>query len=210
MHRPRMSCTVALLCTVCAAAPIAAQVTRTPPSQVPPVPPFAVVDSSTPSDSVLKRYIASVRFLTDHVSSDLRMLDTAHPSTLVRIDPARGNHLVKPSELRTRGRIVARLVNPGMDSISRFALAPKGQTYIWFQYVGGTGRVVLISADSTGAIVRRTPVGFSADTTDHPPEVKQSLARFSTDAYATLRAACWPTCERGAWCKGDTTGTSAW
>lgn len=208
MHRSRMSCTVALLFTVCAVAPTAAQVTRT--AQVPPLPSFAAVDSTSPSDSVLRKYIASVSFLTDHVSSDLRMLDAAHTGIFVRIDPAKGNHLVNASELKERGRIMARLVNPGMDPISRFALAPKGTTYIWFQYVHGTARVVLISADSTGAIFRRTPVGFRADSMDHPLEAKQSLARFSMDAAGTLAATCWPICTRGAWCKGDTTGTGVW
>ena len=208
MHTRSMSLTrlmiasaAAFLCAIALSSPGAAQAPKRAA--------FAIVDSTNPPNEALAEYIRSVRFLSDHVSGDERMLDAAHTNVIIRIEPAAGNHLVTESLLKTAGRIMARLVNRGTDSVSRFALAPSGKTYLWVQHVGGTLRGVLISTDSTGLILRRVPIRLTPDSTDHPGSAKQSLARLRTDSIGKVLAACVPGCVRG-WCKGDTTATAVW
>jgi hypothetical protein len=204
---PRLSMTnvalVLLLAPLCSS-PCEAQ---TPPRRAP----FAEVDSANPSDAALRAYIASVRFLTDHVSGDLRMLDAAHTNLIVRIEPAAGNHLINASQLATAGRVVARLSNRGADSINRFALVPRGTTYLWVQYVHELWKGVLISTDSLGNIVGRSPVAVKPDTTDHPRRVLQPMARFITDSLtAKVLSQCIPACSPLGWCRSDSTRTRAW
>lgn len=207
MPRPRMT-RIGLMIAIAGA-----WICRSTPSsaQVPPRPPsFTVVDSARPSNEQLHTYIASLRFLADHVSSDQRMMDAAHTNWIVRVEPVVGNHVGDRSQLRERGRILSRLVNRGTDSIPRFALAPKGKTYFWVQNVGGVLRGVLISADSTGAIIRRAPVRVTVDTLDHPPRpITMALARLRTDAAGTVAAQCVPGCPTG-WCRGDSIRTAEW
>jgi hypothetical protein len=174
-----------------------------------PKPKFTVVDSVRPSNEELRSYLASLRFLTDHVSGDLRMLDADHPSSILRVDPAADNNT--GYDLRRSGRVVTRLVNRGTASIERFALAPRGTTYFWVQNVGGHLRGVLISTDSAGAILGRFPVSVTSDTTDHPARAAQPLARLRTDPMAKVLAQCAPGCaERGGWCKGDSVFSATW
>ena len=176
-----------------------------------PKPKFTVVDSARPSNEDLRSYLASVQFLTDHVSGDLRMLDMDHPSLILRVDPAADNHIGEGNDLRRSGRVLTRMVNPGTAPIGRFALAPKGTTYFWAQNVGGRLRGVLISTDSTGAILGRFPIRVTSDTSDHPPRSTQPLARLRTDPMAKVLAQCAPGCaERGGWCKGDSVFSATW
>lgn len=206
MHTPSMSCTrlltataIAFLVTLCVSSPSAAQAPRRAP--------FPRINATEPSDGALREYIASLQFISDHISSDERMLDASHTNLIVRIDPVVGGHLLNDAQLRS-GRIVARLVNRGADSVGRFALAPRGRTYLWVQYVGPTLRGVLVSTDSLGNVLRRTPVSAVLETTEHA-EGKQSLARWRSDSTARVMAAC-TSCPRTGWCKGDTTGTAVW
>jgi len=181
-------------------------------AQVPPPPrAFTVVDSAHPLDAALRAYIGSLRFLTDHVSGDVRMLDADHTNLIIRIEPAVGNHLINASQLARSGRIVARLVNRGGDPISRFALAPKGKTYVWVQYIHEAWRGALISTDSLGAIVGRSPIAITPVSIDHPARVLQPVARFITDSVTTkVLAQCWPSCSPLGWCRGDTTRSATW
>jgi len=206
---PRLSMTtgalVLLLAPLCSS-PCAAQA-ATPPRRAR----FAEVDSSNPPNAALRAYIASVRFLTDHVSGDVRMLDAAHTNLIVRIEPAAGNHLINASQLATAGRLVARLSNRGADPINRFALEPRGKTYLWVQYVHERWKGVLISADSLGNIVGRSPVAVTPDTTDHPRRVLQPMARFIVDSTtAMVYGPCIPACSPLGWCRSDSTRTGAW
>ena len=174
-------------------------------------PSFAVVDSARPSDEVLRAYIHTLSFLSDHISSDQRMLDPAHSTLILRLEPVVDNYLVTEPQLRVAGRITARLVNRGADSISRFALEPKGTTYLWMQYVGGYPRAVLISTDSTGAIRRRVPVRVSPETLDHPRFIRQALSRLWTDSTTnTMVVAMCAPCPPWGWCRADSLGTAAW
>ena len=206
---PRLSMTtgalVLLLAPLCSS-PCAAQA-ATPPRRAR----FAEVDSSNPPNAALRAYIASVRFLTDHVSGDVRMLDAAHTNLIVRIEPAAGNHLINASQLATAGRVVARLSNRGADPINRFALEPRGKTYLWVQYVHERWKGVLISADSLGNIVGRSPVAVTPETTDHPRRVLQPMARFIVDSTtAMVYGPCIPACSPLGWCRSDSTRTGAW
>ena len=206
---PRLSMTtgalVLLLAPLCSS-PCAAQA-ATPPRRAR----FAEVDSSNPPNAALRAYIASVRFLTDHVSGDIRMLDAAHTNLIVRIEPAAGNHLINASQLARAGRVVARLINRGADPINRFALEPKGKTYLWVQYVHERWKGVLISADSLGNIVGRSPVAVTPDRTDHPRRVLQPMARFIVDSTtAMVYGPCIPACSPLGWCRSDSTRTGAW
>ena len=206
---PRLSMTtgalVLLLAPLCSS-PCAAQ-TATPPRRAR----FAEVDSANPPNAALRAYIASVRFLTDHVSGDIRMLDAAHTNLIVRIEPAAGNHLINASQLARAGRVVARLINRGADPINRFALEPKGKTYLWVQYVHERWKGVLISADSLGNIVGRSPVAVTPDRTDHPRRVLQPVARFLADSTtAMVYASCIPACSPLGWCRSDSTRTRDW
>ena len=206
---PRLSMTtgalVLLLAPLCSS-PCAAQ-TATPPRRAR----FAEVDSSNPPNAALRAYIASVRFLTDHVSGDIRMLDAAHTNLIVRIEPAAGNHLINASQLATAGRVVARLSNRGADPINRFALEPRGKTYLWVQYVHERWKGVLISTDSLGNIVGRSPVAVTPETTDHPRRVLQPMARFIVDSTtAMVYGPCIPACSPLGWCRSDSTRTGAW
>ena len=174
-----------------------------------PKPRFTVVDSVRPSNEELRTYLASLRFLTDHVSSDLRILDADHPTSILRVDPAVDNNT--GYDLRRGGRVVTRMLNRGTMPIERFALAPNGTTYFWVQNVGGHLRGVLISTDSVGAILGRFPVRVTSDTTDHPPRTAQSLARLRTDSMARVMAQCAPGCaSQGGWCRGDSIRTATW
>ena len=206
---PRLSMTtgalVLLLAPLCSS-PCAAQA-ATPPRRAR----FAEVDSSNPPNAALRAYIASVRFLTDHVSGDVRMLDAAHTNLIVRIEPAAGNHLINASQLATAGRVVARLSNRGADPINRFALEPRGKTYLWVQYVHERWKGVLISTDSLGNIVGRSPVAVTPETTDHPRRVLQPMARFIVDSTtAMVYGPCIPACSPLGWCRSDSTRTGAW
>ena len=206
---PRLSMTtgalVLLLAPLCSS-PCAAQA-ATPPRRAR----FAEVDSANPPNAALRAYIASVRFLTDHVSGDVRMLDAAHTNLIVRIEPAAGNHLINASQLATAGRVVARLSNRGADPINRFALEPRGKTYLWVQYVHERWKGVLISTDSLGNIVGRSPVAVTPETTDHPRRVLQPMARFIVDSTtAMVYGPCIPACSPLGWCRSDSTRTGAW
>ena len=206
---PRLSMTtgalVLLLAPLCSS-PCAAQA-ATPPRRAR----FAEVDSSNPPNAALRAYIASVRFLTDHVSGDVRMLDAAHTNLIVRIEPAAGNHLINASQLATAGRVVARLSNRGADPINRFALEPRGKTYLWVQYVHERWKGVLISTDSLGNIVGRSPVAVTPETTDHPRRVLQPMARFIVDSTtAMVYGPCIPACSPLGWCRSDSTRTRVW
>ena len=86
-------------------------------TQVSRPPPFAVVDSARPSDEMLRAYIRSLSFLSDHISGDQRMLDPAHTNLVLRADPVADNYLITEPQLRVAGRITARLVNRGADPI---------------------------------------------------------------------------------------------
>jgi len=196
---------VLLLAPLCSS-PCAAQ-TATPPRRAR----FAEVDSANPPNAALRAYIASVRFLTDHVSGDIRMLDAAHTNLIVRIEPAAGNHLINASQLAAAGRVVARLSNRGADPINRFALEPRGKTYLWVQYVHERWKGVLISTDSLGNIVGRSPVAVTPETTDHPRRVLQPMARFIVDSTtAMVYGPCIPACSPLGWCRSDSTRTGAW
>jgi hypothetical protein len=188
-------------------------------AQEPPRPAsFTVVDSARPSNDELRRYIADLRFLSDHVSSDQRIIDPAHRNWIVRAEPEARSHVGDGSQLRERGRILSRVVNLGTESIPRFALAPKGKTYFWVQNVGGVLRGVLISTDSMGAIIRREPIRVTVDSVDHPPHpVTMALARLRMEGAtggkdaltATVAAQCVPGCPTG-WCRGDSIRTAEW
>jgi len=174
-------------------------------------PMFAVVDSVNPPDSVLRAYIRTLSFLSDHVSSDTRMLDAAHTSQIVRVEPAAGNNLVNADQLRSGGRVLARIVNRGTDAISRFALSPKGRTYVWVQYVREAWRGVLISTDSLGAVVGRAPIRVTPERYDHPARVLQPVARFITDSLTQAALApCFPGCMPFGWCRADSLHTEVW
>lgn len=165
--------------------------------------PFDVVDSVSPSNQALKQYFDTLRFLSDHVSSDERPANGLGAQSLMRIEPEIGVHRLRESELR-QGRVVARFVS--LDSaVRRFALLPKGVTYWWIKYDGTRSSVVYISTDSTGRIAHRTPVQLLWDTTSrHPPVVRQPLARWTiSGSTGRVAAACMPGCPTG-WCKGDT------
>lgn len=209
MHTPSMSYTRTIIASA-AVLLCSAGLSSSGAAQLPRRAGFDTITAMYPSDGALREYIMSVHFLTDHVSGDERMLDPTHPNIIVRIEPAVGNHLLNDAQLKTGGRIVARLVNRSADSVSRFALAPRGRTYVWVQNTGGSWRGVLISTDSTGNILRRSPFRVRPDSLDHPVTVRQALARWGTDSTGTAMTTCWPVCVRGAWCKGDTTGTAVW
>ena len=179
-------------------------------TQVSRPPPFAVVDSAHPTDEMLRTYIRSLRFLSDHISSDQRMLDAAHTNLILRMDPVADNYLTTEAQLRERGRITARLVNRGADPINRFGVAPRGTTYLWIQYAGESPKGVLISTDSTGAILRRVPVRLSPERLDHPRFVKQALTRLGTDSTNTMIVAMCAPCPPWGWCRGDSLGTAGW
>jgi len=177
----------------------------------PPRPPFAVVDSATPSNEVLQRYIRSISFVTDHVSSDMRMLDAEHAHVLIRVQPAADNYLINATLLREAGRVVARVVNPGPAPIPRFGVEPRGTTYLWIQYVGERWNGVLIATDSLGNVRGRFPVALAPDTSDHPPRSTQSMARFYTDPMtAMVVAQCNPSCSPFGWCRADSLHTATW
>lgn len=171
---------------------------------------FATVDSANPSNDLLRAYIQSLRFLKDHVSSDVRMMDSAHVNQIARVEPAEGVELLTAGHLTRGGRITARIQNLRGQPISRFAVAPKGTTYLWVQYLREQWKGVLISTDSTGAIVGRAPVRVSAALGDHPSKVSQALARFSMDStYALAARLCVP-CPQYGWCWADSLGTATW
>jgi hypothetical protein len=173
-------------------------------------PRFAVVDSTHPTDEVLRAYIGSLRFLSDHISADQRMLDPSHPNLVLRAEPLADNYLVTERQLRVAGRITARLVNRGVDPIDRFALAPRGTTYLWIQYAGESPKGVLISTDSTGAILRRVPVRVNRLRLEHPRFVRQALARLGTDSTGTMVLLLCAPCPTWGWCQSDSTGTATW
>ncbi|PYP94082.1 MAG: hypothetical protein DMD38_16420 [Gemmatimonadetes bacterium] len=179
-------------------------------TQVSRPPPFAVVDSARPNDEMLRAYIHSLTFLSDHISADQRMLDPAHANLVLRAEPVADNYLITEGQLRVAGRITARLVNRGMDPIDRFALAPKGTTYLWIQYAGESPRGVLISTDSTGAIRRRVPVRVNPLRLGHPRFVKQALARLGTDSTGTMVLVLCAPCPPWGWCRADSVGTATW
>jgi len=179
-------------------------------SQVSRRPSFAVVDSAHPTDEALRAYISSLNFLSDHISGDQRMLDPAHTNLVLRADPVVDNYLITEAQLHVAGRITARLVNRGADPIDRFALAPKGTTYLWIQYAGESPRGVLISTDSTGAILRRVPVRVNPLRLAHPRFVKQALARLGTDSTGTMVLVLCAPCPPYGWCRADSVGTASW
>lgn len=177
-------------------------------TQVSRPPPFAVVDSARPTNEVLRAYIHSLSFLSDHISGDQRMLDPAHPNIIVQVQPLVDNYLITEAHLKVAGRITARLVNRSAEAVNRFALEPKGTTYLWIHYVAGTPRAVLISTDSTGEIRRRVPVRASPIRLAHPRFVKQALARLGTDSTTnTLIAFLCAPCPPWGWCRADSLGT---
>lgn len=175
------------------------------------IPRFATVDSANPSNAALQAYISSLRFVTDHVSADVRVMDPAHPNQIARVEPAEGVNLLTLGEFRSAGRITARIENLRGEPINRFALEPKGKTYLWIQYVHEQLKGVLISTDSTGTIVARKPVRVRPVGTDHPRFVRQPLARFGTDTttYSMMLSVC-GFCPQTGWCYGDSTGTATW
>jgi hypothetical protein len=173
-------------------------------------PPFAVVDSTHPTDEVLRAYIRSLSFLSDHISADQRMLDPAHPNLVLRAEPVVDNYRIKESQLKVAGRITARLVNRGAEPIDRFALAPRGTTYFWIQYAGKAPKGVLISTDSTGAILRRLPVRVDTLRLAHPQFVRQALARLGTDSIGTTVVVLCGPCPLWGWCRGGSIGTATW
>ncbi len=179
-------------------------------TQVSRPPPFAVVDSAHPTNEILRNYIHSLSFLSDHISGDEKMLDAAHTNLVLRIDPVVDNYLITEAQLREAGRITARLVNRGAGSIGRFALEPRGTTYLWVQYVRDTLKAVLIATDSTGAVRRREPVRVTLLRLAHPHFVKQALARLGTDSTGTMVLKTCVPCPTWGWCRGDSTRTATW
>ena len=175
---------------------------------------FATVDSTSPPRMQLETYIASLRFLSDHVSSDERAIGS---QTVARIEPEIGAHLLSDADLR-EGRIIARLVNAGARS-PRFALERKGMTYLWVKRQGptdrGTGVGMLVSTDSGGRITGVAEVGFGFDPVGHAP-TRQPLARWRTyrqssdsgSAKVDANGAC-SICGT-SWCRGDTSRTRSW
>lgn len=201
MQRVGMTAAAAALLVTLGTAPGRAQEPRHNPK-----PRFAVVDSAQPTNEALRAYVTSLQFLSDHVASDVRLVDSVH---VIRIDPTTDNYVGDGSKLREYGTVLSRIVNQSADSIRRFALAPKGTTYFWVQNAGGMLRGVLISADSLGNIVQRTPVRVTTDTTYHS-RAAQALARFGITAMTMAARQCVPGCPRTGWCAGDTTGTAVW
>ena len=180
-------------------------------TQVSRPPRFAVVDSSHPTDEALLAYIHSLTFLSDHISADQRMLDPAHSNLVLRAEPVVDNYRVMEAPFRGAGRITARLVNRSAEPIDQFALAPRGTTYLWIQYGGESPKGVLISTDSTGAILRRVPVRINPLQLAHPKFVRQALARLGTDSTGTIvLVLCAPGCPPWGWCRADFAGTATW
>lgn len=174
-------------------------------------PKFMVVDSAHPSDAVLRAYLRSLSFLSDHISSDTRMLDAAHTNQIVRVEPAADNNKLNAAQLRRGGRVLGRVVNRGADSIPRFGIPPKGKAYVWIQYVREVWRGVLISSDSLGAITGRSPVTVRPERYDHPGRVLQPMARFFSDSITLMvLAPCFPGCLPYGWCRADSLHTAVW
>lgn len=216
MPTPRMICTRLSIATavVLVLNPAATRwcVAQTTPA-IKQMPPFTVIDSIHPSNEVLQNYIRSLSrsFLTDHASSELSMLDAGHTSQLIRVEPVDGNYLITADHLRSAGRILARIVNRGADSVGRFGIPPKGKTYVWVQYVGGAWKGVLISTDSLGAIVGRSPVRVTPEEHNHPRRMAQAMARFITDSTTALVVApCMPGCMPFGWCRADSLFSAVW
>ncbi len=175
-----------------------------------------VVDSVSPPDSVLSRYLRSLHFHSDHVLSDEQPLDWSRPSRqAARVEPVAMPGAAAP------GGIVARMVNLG-DSVPRFGLATRGTTYIWIQADPEPKYAMLLTMDARGTLVRRSKVRVEiyrdpADTAEaylHPP-INQSLARWVFDPRSRsvrgLRTVavgtCHTPCAPNGWCKADSIGS---
>lgn len=165
--------------------------------------PFATITETTPSDSVLQAYFRSLRFLADTAAAQRVAIQPS--GAMAGIQPEAGMYLLNEAAMR-EGRVIARIVYSGRDTLHRLGWAPRSVTYWWVQYDGERGAAVMISTNAaTGAIVSRTPVRVRQDTHLFPPGPR---ARFTQTAMG-LALGCAP-CPRLGWCGGDTTRSRTW
>jgi hypothetical protein len=155
-------------------------------------------------DSGLAIYLSSLHFLADHVSSDLRPLDWTRTHDVARVEPEATFYSDTTTE---GGRIAVRIVNLGSTSVRRFALLPRGITYVWVQAEHDSMYAVYISTDSTRRIVARTRVRMLPHyPADSVPRFAEPIARFQLGPAPTFRALklCLGLCDRtGRWCIAD-------
>lgn len=165
--------------------------------------PFATITQTSPPDSVLQAYFRSLRFLTDTAAA--QRLPIPPSGSIASIQPEAGMYQVNEAAMR-EGRVLARIIYSGRDTLYRMGWAPRSVTYWWVQYDGERGAAVMISTNaSTGAIVSRTPVRLRQDTHEFPPGPRARL----TQTTSGLMVGCAP-CPRVGWCGGDSTASRTW
>jgi len=139
-----------------------------------PAPGFDPLDTSRASGQALRDYVARLVFDTNYEVGDEQRLAIGrypdlHYGPLAAIQPEIGNHTVTEDSLH-HGRIIARIINYSDEPYPKLGLAPHSITYWWAQLGADTtqNRSVMISSDSTGAIVSRTgrPLLYNEDRRD--------------------------------------------
>lgn len=165
--------------------------------------PFVSIDSGSPSNAALQAYFRSLQFRTDSGSSERQPVAPGGP--VATIEPEAGIHLLDEAALRD-GRVVARIIYSGEDTLRRVGWGPRSITYWWVKYDGDQGAGVMVSTDATtGAIQSRTPVALRSDTHPSTGVARADWAR----TLNGLPVGCVP-CPRLGWCGGDSTKSRTW
>jgi len=165
--------------------------------------PFVSIDSGSPSNADLEAYFRSLQFRSDSTSSEQQPVAPGGP--IATIEPEAGIHLLNETAMR-EGRVIARIIYSGEDTLRRVGWGPRSITYWWVKYDGDQGAGVMVSTDATtGAIQSRTPVALRSDT---HPTTGEALARWARTPNGLL-VGCAP-CPRLGWCAGDSTRSRTW